>query len=424
MNIAEQRSKRTELASKMAAIMRKEIRTPQDMLTWSKMDEELVTLGRAIEAQEREDRIEACRQALDQERFRSYETPRQAEHRSAFNKFLRFGRTGITERERQLVFEQRDTDASAQAAGTQSINYTQLTAGGAFVPVGFQHEIDEALKYFCPFTDGTVCRQLDTATGGLLPFPTDNDTSNEAAVLAENTSDTELPVEVGVVNFGAYKYSSRIIRVSLELIQDSAFDFDGYLKKKIALRFGRGYETAFTTGSGSAQPTGVATAVLASGATPVVATGSSSNDGSGTSANSVGSNDLFALEGSVDPLYRQNGRFMLHDKSLTKLKQLLDKYGRPLWVPGLTANAPDTIIGYPYTINQAMNQIGQAGAGAVLLFGDFQHFVVRQVKPYQILRLQERYAEYGQVGYIAFSRVDSNLVDAGTHPINSLSQHS
>jgi hypothetical protein len=33
------------------------------------------------------------------------------------------------------------------------------------------------------------------------------------------------------------------------------------------------------------------------------------------------------------------------------------------------------------------------------------------------LRLNERYADFGQVGFIAFMRIDGNLVDAGTHPI-------
>ena len=138
----------------------------------------------------------------------------------------------------------------------------------------------------------------------------------------------------------------------------------------------------------------------------------------------IGFFDLIALEHSVDPLYRQRASFVLHDQSLKKIKQLLDKYGRPLWLPGLASNAPNTILGYPYVINQAMTPIGTAGAGGVVLFGDLKKFIVRQVRPYQILRLDERYAEYGQTGFIAFSRVDSQLVDAGTHPINSLSQHS
>jgi HK97 family phage major capsid protein len=424
VNLQEKRDKRAALAAQMAAILRQETITPSDRVRWSRINDDVDLLGREIETEERANNIEAHRQEIDRERFRNAESPKQVEHRMAFDKFLRRGVTSLTERERSLLYEKRDTDGSAQAAGTWSATNPALASGGALVPIGFQHEIDQALKYFCPFTDGTVCRVLNTATGSLLPFPTDNDTANDAGILAENTSDTENGVSVGVVNFGAYKFSSRIIRVSTELMQDSAFEIEPYLSQKIGLRFGRAYEQYFTTGSGSGQPTGVATAVLASGASPVVATGSSSNDGVGTSANSVGTNDLIALEHSVDPLYRKGSRFMFHDKSLQKIKQLLDKYGRPLWVPGLASNAPDTILGYPYTINQQMNQIGTAGAGAVALFGDFQHFIVRKVREYQVLRLDERYAEYGQTGFIAFSRVDSNLVDAGTHPINSLSQHS
>lgn len=424
MNVQEMREKRMKLHSDATAIMRQETISPADRVKWQKIQDDVDLLGQQIATEERSANIEAHRVEIDRERFRNAESPKQTERRMAFDKFLRRGKNTLSERERQLVFEQRDTDNSAQAAGAWSATNTELSSGGAFVPVGFVYEIDKALKYYCPFVDGSVCRVLNTATGALLPFPTDNDTTNQAAVLAENTSDTEEPVEVGVKNFGAFKYSSRIIRVSTELMQDSAFNIEEYLAEKIGIRFGRAYETAFTIGNGSGQPTGVVTAVLASGGSPVISVGSSANDGTGTASATVGSNDLIALEHSVDPLYRRGARYMLHDLSLQKIKQLLDKYGRPLWLPGLSSNAPDTILGYPYTINQAMNTIGTAGAGAVLLFGDFSHFIVRKVREYQILRLDERYAEYGQVGFIAFSRVDSNLVDAGTHPINTLSQHS
>lgn len=424
VNTKDMREKRMKLASEMHGIMRQEVISAADRTRWARLDDECNTLAKSIEADERSERIAANHEAVDRERYRSYESPRERAQGMAFNRFLRQGLVKLTAEERALVLERRDTDSSAQAAGTQSLSYTELSAGGAFVPAGFVYDVDVATKYYCDFLNDAVCGQLSTASGNLLPYPTANDTGNEAAVLAENTSDTEEAVTVGVVNFGAYKYSSKIIRVSLELLQDSAFDIEAFLKARFAERFGRGYEAAFTTGSGSAQPTGIVTAVLASGATPVVATGSSSNDGTGAANATVGTNDLVALEHSVDPTYRRNGRFMFHDKSLKSIKQLLDKYGRPLWLPGLASNAPDTILGYPYTINQSMAQIGTAGAGGVVLFGDTKKFIVRKVKELQVLRLDERYAEYGQVGYIGFSRVDSNLVDAGTHPINSLSQHS
>ena len=438
----ELREKRGKLASDMHAILRKENITTEDRVKIQRLSDEIDVVGRAVELAEREEIADRMNNVSDGLRFQRFENPAQAEHRALFAKYLKFGEAnvrrgntrGLTEDERIRMWEYRDTDNLGQAAGTQSLSYTSLAAGGAIVPVGFQHEIDEALKYYCDFLNEDVCRVLATATGALLPLPTDNDTSNQAAILAENTSDTELGVSLGVVNLGAYKFSSRIIRVSLELIQDSAFNIEDYLKKKIAIRFARAYENYFTVGSGSNQPTGIVTAVQASGATPVVATGSSTNDGStNTGFNSIGTNDLIALEHSVDRFYRKDAKFVMHDGTLKTLKQLLDKFGRPLWLPGLASGAPDTILNYPLVIDNSMAQVGGSdrtlGSGSTVgatsvLFGDLQHFIVRKVKEMSILRLDERYAEYGQVGFIAFSRVDSNLIDAGTHPINSLSQHS
>ena len=327
-----------------------------------------------------------------------------------------------------------DDQAAGQWGNVTGLSYTggdlsggttSGIAGGYTVPPGFVYDVDVATKYFAPLmSDGNV-RVMDTATGAVLPWPTANDTSNQAAVLADSTQETEQGVPFGVVNFGAYKYSSKIVRISLELLQDSAFNLEDFLKQQFAIRFGRGYEAAFTTGSGVAQPKGIVTAVLASGATPVVGAGSNSNDGlSQNAALTIGSNDLISLEHSVDPTYRRGAKFMLHDKTLKVIKQLLDKYGRPLWVPGLASNAPDTILGYPYVINQAMATPVANTNPTTVLFGDLQKFVIRKVKDMQVLKLVERYADFGQVGFIAFSRVDSNLVDAGTHPINALQQHS
>jgi HK97 family phage major capsid protein len=91
-------------------------------------------------------------------------------------------------------------------------------------------------------------------------------------------------------------------------------------------------------------------------------------------------------------------------------------------VPGLTSGAPDTIFSYPYVVNQSMPQV--AAAANTILFGDFSKFVMRRVKDLAIMRLDERFADYGEVAFVAFSRIDSNLVDAGVHPIGYLQMHS
>ena len=91
---------------------------------------------------------------------------------------------------------------------------------------------------------------------------------------------------------------------------------------------------------------------------------------------------------------------------------------------GLAVNAPDTIMGYPYVINQAMASPVASTNPTTMLFGDMQKYIIRKVKDMSVLRLNERYADFGQVGFISFMRIDGNLVDAGTHPINVLQQHS
>lgn len=332
--------------------------------------------------------------------------------------------------------EQRD-----QQSGTQSLTYTQGAAGGYFVPAGFVYDVEIATKYFAPIADGSVIRILETATGNLLPYPTNNDTQEAWTIIGEaaqvsdqgqtpnyttsGTAPSGQPgnLGMGVVNFGAWKGTTGLVRVSLELLQDSAFDLEDFLKNAFAVRLGRGYEYYLTRGSGVNQPTGILTAVVASGQAATIAAGSSTNDGStNTGANSIGTNDLINLEHSIDPTYRRGAKFMYHDNTLKTIKQLLDKYGRPLWVPGIAVNAPDTVLGYQYVINQSMPQV--AAAANTVLFGSLQKFIMRKVRDLSVLRLDERFADFGEIAFVGFSRIDSNLVDAGVHPIGYLQQHS
>lgn len=332
--------------------------------------------------------------------------------------------------------EQRD-----QEAGTQSITYTEGTVGGYFVPAGFVYDVEVATKFYAPLLDGSVIRLLETATGQILPYPTSNDTNQawhilpEAQQIQDQGSSPNYPTQgvlptqdagnvlLGHVNFGAWKGSTGLIRVSLELLQDSAFSLESFLTNAFAIRLGRGYEAYLTNGTGSSQPTGLLTAIAASGAVPVTAIGSAANDGSAnTGVNSIGYADLVNLEHSVDPTYRRGAKYMFHDQTLRFLKTLLDKFGRPLWVPGVAEDEPDTLNGYAYVINQSFPQI--AASATSVAFGDFSKFIVRKVKDLQVVRLDERFADYGEVAYVGFSRIDSNLVDAGTHPLNVLTQHS
>ena len=347
------------------------------------------------------------------------------------------------EQRRAAVLGQVKAEKRDQSAGSQSILYTEGNLGGYFIPAGFVYDIETATKYFAPLLDGSTIRVMETATGNVLPYPTSNDTNQAWTLLSENTqvvdngttpnypnqganapSANPGNVLAGSVSFSAYKGTTGLVRVSLELMQDSAFSLEAFLKEAFATRLGRGYEYYLTQGNGSNSPLGFIPAIAASGATPVVAQGSFDEDGisGNTGVNSIGWQDLVNLEHSVDPTYRRGAKWQMSDLTLASLKTRLDKFGRPFWVPAVKDGMVDTLLGYPYVINQSMAQIG--ASATTVAFGQWSKFIARKVRDLSIARLDERFADYGQIAYVGFSRIDSRLVDAGTHPLNVLIQHS
>lgn len=350
---------------------------------------------------DREERLEASEKHLAERqditaRIRSVSTEEVAEDEKAearaFKNYLRNGMGGLNAEDREIALKRFQ---NAQSVGTGS-------GGGYTVPSGFYDELQDAMKAYGGMLETAFV--FDTSTGNPLPIPTDNDTTNTGAILTENTQVGTQDVTFGSVSLGAYTYTSKLVLVSNQLLQDSAFNLDSFLAGKLGVRIARAINNHFTVGTGSGQPNGVVTAATAG---PVGATGQTT---------SVIFDNLIDLEHSIDPAYRKNARFMLADSSLQVIKKLKDGYGRYLWDPGLTvANEPARINGYEYTINQDMPVM--AANAKSIMFGDFSKYFIRRIAGTQVLRLTERYADYNQTGFVAFQRWDGNLVDAGTHPL-------
>lgn len=246
---------------------------------------------------------------------------------------------------------------------------------------------------------------LRTSTGNNLPIPSANDTANEGAILNENSQETgALPLAFTQTVLGAYKYSSDWVLASFEFLQDTSIDAETYIAKKLGERIGRITNRHATKGSNSSQPYGVQWAATL-GKTAA-------------SATALAYEEVIDLQHSVDPDYRANAEFMFSDGTLAVIKKLEDSYGRPLWLPSIALREPDRILGHAYVINQHMDTV--AAGKHSMLFGDFSKYYLREVMDVTVIRAVERYVDYAQVGFIAFARFDSDLVDAGTHPITYL----
>lgn len=245
---------------------------------------------------------------------------------------------------------------------------------------------------------------LRTDTGASLPIPTVNDTGNKGEILAENTIVNQQDVSFNQLTLDAYKYSSKMILVSVELLQDNAINLPEFLGRALGERIGRITNDHFTTGTGSSQPKGLLAATTASGVqlaaqTPTYA-------------------EMVSIQHSVDPAYRVNGAWMFSDSMLAEIKKIVDaSTGRPIWMPTMIGSEPDTILGDPYVINQSMAAAAGSGAGKSIAYGDLSKYIVRDVRQITLLRLDERFADYHQVAFLAFSRHDGDLLDAGTHPV-------
>lgn len=252
-----------------------------------------------------------------------------------------------------------------------------------------------------------VASVIRTATGAALPIPTSNDTGNVGARLAENTQVAQVEMTFSQITLDSYKYSSKLVLAAVEFLQDTSINAEAWLGERLGERIARIVNTELTTGTGSSQPNGIVTAAT-SGLTAA-------------SATAVTADELLDLIHSVDPAYRVGPgvSFMFNDSTLKFLRKLKDGEGRYIWQPGLNG-APDSLFGYRYVVNQAMASI--ATTNKAVLFGDCSKYLIRDVLDVQVIRLVERYADFHQVGFLAFSRHDGDLVNAGTNPVKVITQ--
>jgi len=262
----------------------------------------------------------------------------------------------------------------------------------------------------------SVASVLRTGTGANLPIPTTNDTSNEGAILGEAAEVTTLDPVFSQLVLEAYKYTSKMILVSVEFLQDSSLNVADTIGRLLGERIARITNRHFTVGDGNGKPKGVVEAATSSGVTTA-------------SSTAITYDELVDLIHSVDPAYRNNGAsFMFHDNTLKALKKIKvpqfsgDTQGQPLWRPGMAVGVPDTIDSYAYTINQHMPV--PTSAKKAVLFGQLSKYQIRDVRDVTLLRLDERYAEFHQVAFLAFSRHDGDLLDAGTNPVKYLTMKS
>jgi HK97 family phage major capsid protein len=390
MNTFELRQKRASVWQEMQdlterAEAEKRTLSAEEITRWEALEAELSNLTKQIEIAERDAELrKTIATVVDTPPVAPTRDP-EAERRQAFLAYLRHGPRHMTPEQIALLGEQRALGVGSGAAG------------GYTVPAGFRAIITETMKSFGGIR--RLAEVISTTSGQPMPWPTNDDTGNVGELLAENTQLNEQDVTFGQKSLGAYPFNSKIVRVSVYLLQDSGIDIEGFLGRKLGQRIGRAQATYWATGTGTNQPQGAVT-----GATQ-------GKVGAAGQTTSVTYDDLVDLVYSVDSAYRDGAAFVMHDTTIAKVRKLKDSTGQPLWQPSVMAGQPDTLLGFPVVSDAAIPQM--AANAKSILFGNFRAgYVIRDVADVSLLRLEERYADFLQVGFLAFVRSDGLVADS------------
>lgn len=278
------------------------------------------------------------------------------------------------------------------------------TAGGYTVPDEFQRQLVEALEENNVFR--SLAHVIRTSSGTrTIPVAADD---GKASWVEEGNAIAESDMTFSVQTLSAYKLGC-LIRVSNELLNDSAFDIGAHIAKRFGVRFGNAEEEAFINGKGvssdpsttPSEPTGILTTL----GTPSVKTADS-----GT----ISFDDVYKLFYALRSPYRNKAKFLCNETALLQLMLLKDKNDNYIWKPGLEIGKPDTILGHEIYTSTYMPSIegdttNDAGK-KVLLFGDFSYYWIADRTNRTMRRLNELYAVNDQVGFIGTQRVDGKLI--------------
>lgn len=364
--------------------------------TWTK-DEQAQFDNLADEAERTERQIEAHQRLLDNEAEDSFRDVPLKKDQAPQNEAMRAYETYLRKMSNRLTADEVQAIRNTMSTSTGS-------EGGFTVQPIVAATLIEALKDFGAMR--RVAERLVTGSGADLSFPATDGTSEEGEIIAQNVTATDLDVSFSTVPLNTYKFSSKVVTIPFELLQDSSVDVVGLVNRRLRERIGRIQNRMFTTGTGTGQPFGIA---VAAGVGKTGTTGQTT---------SVIYDDLVDLVDSIDPAYQVEAlKWMFNQTVRRTVRKLKDTTGRPIWTPaydeGISAKTPDLLLGYPVEINNHMPT--PAANAKSISFGDHSKYTVRDAMELTMFRFEDSaYIKKGQIGFLAWARAGGNLTDANS----------
>jgi len=280
------------------------------------------------------------------------------------------------------------------------------TTGAPFIPQGFSSTLTEAAKLWGQLA--VSVKQLRTATGEPMRIPLANDTNNAFTLLGESLPVSEADPSLSGILSQVDKIQGGIVKVSREMLADSYFDLDSWLRGEFAKRYWRGVSSAIRNGTSTGNVAAI-TSVAVAGITTV-------------SPTQIAYPEIATIVGNLESAYLPSASWVMSSATRAYFLGVVDGFGRPLYVPSVNTDNLDRILSIPVVIDQFAPAIA-AGTTPILLGSLTDAYTLRSVGEIEVLRLNERYSDTYEVGFQAFTRVSGFGTDAGTHPLIKLTMH-
>ncbi len=311
-------------------------------------------------------------------------------HKKAFNAYLR---SGDDDGLRGLVLEGKAMSTAVAADGGYLVDpQTADTIRSMLVSTSSLRSVANIVNIDATSFDVLVDRS-EVGSGW----------ATEVAATSETATPTIERISIKLHELSAMPKASQ------RLLDDSAFDVEGWLAGKIATRFIRAEAAAFINGTGVDQPKGillpakVANASWAWGSLGYVATGAASDF---ATTNPI--DCIVTLVYALAADYRANASFVMNSKTAGAVRKIKDTEGRFMWSDGLVANAPATLMGYRVLIAEDMPDIG--ANTYPIAFGDFAAgYTIAERPDLRILR--DPFSAKPNVLFYASKRVGGDITD-------------
>ena len=349
---------------------------PDTVSKIDKINEDLTLLNKRLDdAAAAEKRASVNENGVSQESLDKLEVEKRS-----FNRFLRVGSSNMTSDEVRALSSSSDAD------------------GGFLIPTTFESDIimaasnESEMRALCNVAPtGRDSVQLSALSKPVVAWGT------------RNLAVTPQELEAGGERIDIFDLRALTL-ISNNTLDDAVADVWGEIRAEFGLAVAEAEDYAIISAAGNQSPQGILadSRVLAN----VMNTGVAGalSDGSNNGADA-----LIDMLQALKKTYRRNATWMMNSKTEGAVRKLKNGNGDYLWQPSIQVGLPNLLLGRAVVNPESMADV-VANSYSIALGDVKRGYKLRDRAGLSVKRLDEKYAEFDQTGFLIKKRLGGQVV--------------